>query len=80
MTTFLEFYQALMKFINYKLFTDLGMSYPPKNVYDETHLNVEEIKELQKMARKKFQQGKSGNDKYQISEEFKDTPEMKKLS
>jgi len=35
---------------------------------------------MQKMARKKFQQGQQGQDKYVISEEFKDTPEMKKLT
>lgn len=35
---------------------------------------------MQKTARKKFDQGKQQGDKYQISEEFKDTPEMKKLT
>lgn len=28
MGTFLEFYIALLKFVNYKLFSDLSMSYP----------------------------------------------------
>jgi pescadillo protein len=31
MTTFLEFYQALLKFINFKLFSDLAIAYPPQN-------------------------------------------------
>ena len=35
---------------------------------------------MQKQARKKFELGQQGQDKYQISEEFKDTPEMKKLT
>jgi len=30
MLTFLEFYRAVLKFINFKLYADLGMSYPPK--------------------------------------------------
>ena len=28
MGTFLEFYQGLLKFVNYKLFTDIGLDYP----------------------------------------------------
>jgi pescadillo protein len=28
MSTFLEFYQALIKFINYKLFVEIGFKYP----------------------------------------------------
>jgi len=28
MGTFLEFYMALLKFANFKLFTDMGLSYP----------------------------------------------------
>jgi hypothetical protein len=30
MSTFLEFYRALLRFVNYKLFTDLGQKYPPE--------------------------------------------------
>jgi pescadillo protein len=47
MLTFLEFYQALMKFINFKLFTDLGMAYPVQSDYMKgTHLDVQSVKEL----------------------------------
>jgi pescadillo protein len=28
MSTFLEFYQGLLKFVNYKLFADIGVTYP----------------------------------------------------
>ena len=28
MSTFLEFYRAVLKFVNFKLFTDLGQKYP----------------------------------------------------
>lgn len=28
MSTFLEFYQALLKFINYKLYVEIGFKYP----------------------------------------------------
>jgi len=31
MGTFLEFYQALLKFVNFKLFTDIGLTYPLQN-------------------------------------------------
>merc|ERR1740127_381983 len=30
MLTFLEFYRAMVKFINFKLYADLGLAYPPK--------------------------------------------------
>lgn len=30
MATFLEFYTTLLGFVNYKLFTDQGLVYPPK--------------------------------------------------
>merc|ERR1719213_215781 len=30
MLTFLEFYRAMVKFVNYKLYSDLGLEYPPK--------------------------------------------------
>ncbi|KAN0038715.1 hypothetical protein ACTA71_000901 [Dictyostelium dimigraforme] len=36
MISFLEFYQALMKFVNYRLFTSLGLNYPP--IIDEKRL------------------------------------------
>ena len=30
MATFLEFYTTLLGFVNYRLYTDLGLIYPPK--------------------------------------------------
>jgi pescadillo protein len=30
MLTFLEFYRAMVKFVNFKLYSDLGLEYPPK--------------------------------------------------
>jgi len=89
MTTFLEFYIALMKFINHKLFADLGLD--PKKAIEEAYLlgkylnkvqmNVEKVAEFQEMAQKKFSAHSSQEKhKYQVSEEFKETPEMKKLS
>mmetsp|Transcript_79269 Transcript_79269/g.222471 ORF Transcript_79269/g.222471 Transcript_79269/m.222471 type:complete len:616 (+) Transcript_79269:109-1956(+) len=30
MLTFLEFYRAMVKFVNFRLYADLGLSYPPK--------------------------------------------------
>jgi hypothetical protein len=35
MGTFLEFYRALLKFVNFKIFTDLGMKYPPEYMEKE---------------------------------------------
>lgn len=30
MCTFLDFYLVLIKFVNYKLYTSIGIEYPPK--------------------------------------------------
>jgi pescadillo protein len=57
MTTFLEFYLSLLKFVNHKLFSDLGMtsSVILAHAYDEdNNLKVAFIKTLQKQALKKF--------------------------
>jgi len=54
MTTFLEFYMALLRFINFKLFTDLGFKQPP-SVTEQLYLDVPQVREMQKQARKKFE-------------------------
>jgi hypothetical protein len=60
MGTFTEFYMALLKFVNYKLYSDLGLPYP----MPETDLPIDgefykslEIREMQTNARKLFDQG-----------------------
>jgi len=40
MISFLEFYQALLKFVNYRLFTSIGLAYPPK--VDQSKLGKDE--------------------------------------
>lgn len=57
MKTFLEFYTALLKFVNHKLFSDLSLN--AKTILSEVQstsstLNYEAIQTLQKAARKKF--------------------------
>lgn len=85
MSTFLEFYRALLRFVNFKLFTDLGQKYPAEYYQKEQnknriYLDPVQIRDLQKQARKKFETGQQAAGKFAISEEFKDTPEMKKLT
>jgi hypothetical protein len=49
---------------------------------DGIFLDAIKVRELQAQTRKKFNagQGKDGKEGYKISEEFKDTPEMKQLT
>lgn len=47
MGTFLEFYQALLKFVNYKLFSDVGMKYPLENPQNTTYLDVAKTRKMQ---------------------------------
>ncbi len=55
MSTFLEFYMALLQFINFKLYTDLKLEYPhaiPE--IEDLYLDPLAIKELQAHCRKLF--------------------------
>ena len=83
MSTFLEFYQALIRFVNYKLFIDIGFKYPLDEGQrcmqgDGIFLDSERVREVQLQVRKKFDSGQK--QAYKISDEFKDTPEMKQLT
>jgi Pescadillo N-terminus len=49
MLTFLEFYIALMKFVNHKLFADLGLNpaQSVQNAYiEDQFLNIEEVRKM----------------------------------
>jgi Pescadillo N-terminus len=46
MTTFLEFYTALLKFVNHKLFTDLGFKVPIDGLNEDGGLDVLAVKEM----------------------------------
>ena len=83
--TFREFYVALLRFINYKLFSDLGMAYPPKiqGLNDEEclFLDSKQVRETQEVASKKLQaQYEASVAQIGVSEEFKETPEIKELT
>ncbi len=81
MVTFLEFYEVLLKFVNYKLFTSVNLSYPiaidlsqENNVYNSFNSFVLKEREL-----KNAQLEKEENEKYKISETFLENEEVKKL-
>ena len=68
-STFREFYVALLRFINFKLYAELGMAYPPKDLQgcssDVTggadaaegciYIDSPQIRDCQAVAQKKFQ-------------------------
>jgi len=41
MRTFLDFYRAMVKFINFKLYADLGLAYPPKRIMEKDESSAE---------------------------------------
>ena len=53
MSTFLEFYRALLKFVNFKLFTDLGQKYPPEYLQLEQNRNRIYLDSVQVQAMQK---------------------------
>jgi len=76
MGTFTEFYMALLKFINYKLYSDLGLTYPmatlpiTNGVYQS-----DEVRHMQTNARKLFERGMDDEDEADAGD-FQHTPEM----
>merc|ERR1740138_1495447 len=41
MLTFLDFYRAMVKFINFKLYADMGLAYPPKRIMEKDESSAE---------------------------------------
>jgi pescadillo protein len=89
--TFREFYVALLRFVNFKLFKDLGLPYPPKDVKgistdfldegNQIYLRTDQMRQLQAIAQKKFQEEYEDSvEKIGVSDEFKNTPEMVALT
>ena len=52
--TFKEFYIHLLRFVNFKLFSELEMKYPPTDIMGDLFVNPTTIKTLQADAQKKF--------------------------
>ena len=77
MGTFLEFYLQLLHFLNYKMFAELGVAYPPSQA--KQFVALPEIIDLQALVRTKGAASLGGEQQaaYQISEEFKNTEEVK---
>ena len=87
MGTFLEFYMGLLKFINFKLFSDLGISYPiAEHDWPEvkavnsssSSLDCAKIRQMQQTARKLLEGGEEEQIR-DVDENFQNTPEMVQL-
>jgi len=79
--TFKEFYVALLKFMNFKLYSDLGMKYPPADAKVGEFLDSTVIRNYQAVATKKFdEQMNQSLEELGFSEEFKNTPEILALT
>ena len=73
--TFMEFYIALMRFANFKLYKDLGLQYPP--TLDESATAPKEVHRLQQIASKQYDEALSADiEHFGVSTEFKNTPEL----
>lgn len=79
MGTFTEFYMGLLKFINYKLYSDLGLTYPMASlpISNEVY-QTEEVRVMQANARKLFERGLDSDSEAEAGD-FQDTPEMQAM-
>lgn len=78
MITFLEFYETLLKFVNFKLFVNSNLKYPPfeieaQNLQEQQYFSYKQFK-LEKIKRNDNFQAHE-NSKYAISQEFQETSE-----
>ncbi len=85
MGTFLEFYQSLLKFVNYKLFSDIGVQYPlePSQVPTSTSfpqfLDCAKVKKMQAHVTNLMSASRD-EDHQIIDKAFKESPEMQRLN
>ncbi len=71
MLTFLEFYETMLKFINFKLYNSLNLKYPPKvNIELEANLDSFSYSTLILENKENSIETEIQNEKYQISSEF----------
>ena len=80
MNTFIEFYMASLKFVNFKLFSDFQMEYPPVRSdlasLDSYSLDFPQIDTLQAHIEKTLKDAEGAEE---ISEEFRQTEEYQQL-
>lgn len=68
MLTFLDFYRAMVKFCNFKLYADLGLAYPPKRIMEKDESSAEvaalevEMRDAGKEMAAKVQQDEKDNE------------------
>jgi len=82
MLTFLEFYETLMKFVNYKLFSNMDLKYPPEEITssvldEQQYLSYKNFK-IDSLKKNTLIQDQEA-EKYKISQKFEETSEEVKL-
>jgi pescadillo protein len=80
MITFLEFYETLLKFVNYKLFSSLDLIYPPQ-INSELEKTMDSFSYSTMIANNKEGNIESGinEEKYKIDKEFAEDETMKQI-
>ncbi|EAR99283.1 pescadillo amine-terminal protein (macronuclear) [Tetrahymena thermophila SB210] len=83
MLTFLEFYETLIKFVNFKLFNSINVKYPleiNKSIEDQSYFSYSSFVLKHKDSQQTIENAEEENEKYAIDDKFKKDQQIQKMT
>ena len=79
MLTFMEFYETMMKFVLFKLYSNIDLEYPPSVLKDTVEEQAFSYNSIVYQTIEKSAEAKADEEKYKIDNEFHDDENVKKI-